>query len=263
MPAESVGVLILGDVVGSPGIAAAAAGIRRVKADWPVDLVVANGENADRGFGLTTRSYHALKDAGVDLITLGNHAWDKREIFEFVDHCEDLVRPANYPPGTPGRTRTLATVRGVRLGLFQLQGRAFMGLSDCPFRAADREIAALEDEDADLILVDVHAEASAEKQALARHMDGRVTAVTGSHTHVQTADERIFPSGTGYMGDVGMTGPWDSVVGMRPEQSLRRMREQLPVKFEVADGPTVFCAAWLQLDPASGRTLRIERIQHR
>lgn len=263
MPAETLGILVLGDVVGSPGIAAATEGIRRVRGERPVDLVIANGENADRGFGLSMRSYHALKDAGVDLITLGNHAWDKKEIFEFIDHCDDIVRPANYPPGTPGKSRLIHMVRGHGIGLFQLQGRAFMGLSDCPFRAADAEIAALEEAEADLILVDVHAEATAEKQALARHMDGRVAAVTGSHTHVQTADERIFPSGTGYMGDVGMTGPWDSVVGMKPEQSLRRMREQLPVRFEVADGPTVFCAAWLQMDPSSGRTLRIERIQHR
>lgn len=253
---------MIGDVVGHPGLTALAENIPRLKREYPIDLVVANGENADRGFGLAERSYNQLKDAGVDIITLGNHAWDKKEIFTFIDQAEDIVRPANYPPGTPGRGWAVARVGDTPVAVLQLMGRTFLNIGDCPFQAADRELKALGGITR-VVLVDMHGEATADKLAMAYYLDGRVTAVLGTHTHVQTADEQIFPCGTGYISDIGMSGPKHSVLGMRPEHSLRRIREQLPVRFEVADGPAIFCAVWLAIDPETGLTKQIERIQQR
>lgn len=253
---------MIGDVVGHPGLNALVENIPRLKQELPIDLVVANGENADRGFGLAERSYNQLKDAGVDVVTLGNHAWDKKEIFSFIDQAEDIVRPANYPPGTPGRGWTVKRVGDTPVAVLQLMGRTFLNIGDCPFQAADRELKTLSGITR-VVLVDMHGEATADKQAMAHYLDGRVSAVLGTHTHVQTADEQIFPCGTGYISDIGMSGPMHSVLGMRPEQSLRRIREQLPVRFEVADGPTIFCAVWVAIDPATGLTKQIRRIQHR
>ena len=253
---------MIGDVVGHPGLTALAESIPRLKGEYPIDLVVANGENADRGFGLTERTYNQLKDAGVDVVTLGNQAWDKKEIFSFIDRADDIVRPANYPPGTPGRGWAIARVGDTPVAVLQLMGRTFLNIGDCPFQAADRELKTLGDITS-VVLVDMHAEATADKLAMAHYLDGRVSAVLGTHTHVQTADEQIFPCGTGYISDIGMSGPKQSVLGMRPEHSLRRIREQLPVRFEVADGPAIFCAVWLAIDPETGLTTQIERIQHR
>lgn len=255
-------VLCIGDIIGHPGLEAVAEGIKRVKSERPVDLIVANGENSDKGFGLSERSYNTLKDAGANVITLGNHAWDKKEIFGFIDQADDLIRPANYPPGTPGKGWALTQAQGYPVAVLQLIGRTFMNIGDCPFQAADRELKAM-GEGIEIIIVDMHAEATSDKQAMAHYLDGRVSAVLGTHTHVQTADEQIFPGGTGYISDIGMTGPSRSVLGMKPEHSLRRIREQLPVRFEVAEGPTIFCAVWLAIDPETGLTKQIERIQHR
>ncbi len=254
--------LFIGDVVGHPGLEATARGVARIKKERPVDLVIANGENSDNGFGLTERSYNTLKASGVDIVTLGNHAWDKKEIFRFIDTAEDIVRPANYPPGTPGRGWTTKQVQGHEVAIVQVMGRTYLNIGDCPFQAADRELKALSQRTR-LILVEMHAEATADKQALGMYLDGRVSAVLGTHTHVQTADEQILSSGTGYISDIGMTGPSRSVLGMRPELSLKRLREQIPVRFEVAEGPTVFCAVWLAVDTETGLTQQIERIQHR
>ncbi|MBU6428384.1 MAG: TIGR00282 family metallophosphoesterase [Cyanobacteria bacterium REEB65] len=255
-------VLVIGDVVGYPGLQATKQGIARVKKERPVDLVVANGENSDNGFGLSEKSYNALKEAGVNVITLGNHAWDKKEIFRFIDTAEDLLRPANYPQGTPGRGWTIVRVRDRDVAVMQLMGRTYLNIGDCPFQAADRDLKAIAARTR-IILVDMHGEATADKQAMGLYLDGRVSAVLGTHTHVQTADEQILSAGTGYISDIGMTGPSRSVLGMRPELSLRRIREQIPVRFEVAEGPTLFCAVWLAIDPETGLTQRIERIQHR
>jgi metallophosphoesterase (TIGR00282 family) len=252
--------LVIGDVVGHPGLAAVADGIENLKAQRPIDFVIANGENSDKGFGLSEKSYHALKEAGVDVITLGNHAWDKKEIFGFIDNAEDIVRPANYPPGTPGRGWTCVNVGDEPVAVLQLMGRTFLNIGDCPFQAAERDMKAISSR-ARVVIVDMHGEATADKLAMAYHLDGRVAAVLGTHTHVQTADEQILPGGTGYISDIGMCGPVNSVLGMRPELSLRRIRDQLPVRFEVADGPTMFCAVWLAIDPATGLTNQIERIQ--
>lgn len=255
-------VLCIGDVIGHPGLDATARGIARIKKERPVDFVVVNGENSDNGFGLSEKSYNALKDAGADVITLGNHAWDKKEIFRFIDTAEDVVRPANYPVGTPGRGWTIRQVQGHEVAVLQVMGRTYLNIGDCPFQAADRELRTLLSRTR-LILVDMHAEATADKQAMGVYLDGRVSAVVGTHTHVQTADEQILSAGTGYISDIGMTGPSRSVLGMRPELSLRRIRDQIPVRFEVAEGPTIFCAVWLSIDPETGLTQHIERIQHR
>jgi hypothetical protein len=255
-------VLFIGDVVGPSGYQAIVQGLPRVRREWPLDLVVANGENASGGFGLQEKTYHQLREAGVDVITLGNHAWDKKEIFAFIDQADRIVRPANYPPGTPGRGFTVLKVKGVSVGILQLMGRAFINIGDCPFQVAERELKKLKPL-ASLILVDMHAEASSEKMAMAYMLDGKVSAVLGSHTHVQTADEQIFPRGTGYITDAGMTGPRDSILGIRPDLALKRIREQLPVRFEVADGDGVLSAVWLAIDKQTGRTLQIQRIHHR
>lgn len=253
---------MIGDVMGHPGLQAVREGVPRVRKSLPVDLVIANGENSAGGFGLSERSYHDLRDSGVDVITLGNHAWDKKEIFNFIDDADRVVRPANYPQGTPGRGWTVVKVAGTSIAVMQLMGRAFMNVGDCPFQAADRELKALSKQ-AKIILVDMHAEATSEKMGMAHYLDGQVSAVLGTHTHVQTADEQIFPRGTGYITDVGMSGPRHSVVGIKPELALRRIREQLPVRFEVADGPSVFCAVWLAIDKNTGRTTQIQRISYK
>ncbi len=255
-------VLAIGDVVGHPGLQAVADGVAQLKRERPIDFIVANGENSDRGFGLTEKSYNALKDAGVDVITLGNHAWDKKEIFSFIDQAEDLIRPANYPPGTPGRGWTAGRAGDTPIAVIQLMGRTFLNIGDCPFQAAERDLKPIS-ERARVVIVDMHGEATSDKLAMAYHLDGRVSAVLGTHTHVQTADEQILSGGTGYISDIGMCGPVHSVLGMRPEHSLRRIRDQLPVRFEVADGPAIFCAVWLAIDPETGLTKQIERIQIR
>ncbi len=255
-------VVFIGDVVGRPGEEAVQTGIERLRRQLPVDVVIANGENAAGGKGLNEKSYNALRDAGVDVITLGNHAWDKREIFDFIDHADRVVRPANYPAGTPGRGWTTIEVAGRDIVVFQLLGRAFLNIGDCPFQVAEREIPRIR-QISPVVILDMHAEATSEKMAMAHLLDGKVSAVLGTHTHVQTADEQIFPGGTGYISDVGMTGPRDSILGIRSDLAIKRMREQLPVRFEVAEGPGVFSAVWLSIDAYSGRTLQIQRIQYR
>ena len=252
-------VVLIGDVVGHPGLQAAEEGLAKLRKQLPVDLVIANGENASGGFGLQEKTYHALRDLGVDVITLGNHAWDKKEIFLFIDSADRIVRPANYPPNTPGRGFTIVQSGGVKVGILQLMGRAFINIGDCPFQVADRELKKLKSL-AQIILVEVHAEASSEKMALAYYLDGQVSAVLGTHTHVQTADEQIFPRGSGYITDVGMTGPRDSILGIRPDLAIKRIREQLPVRFEVGVGDGMFSAVWLAIDKHTGRTLQIQRV---
>lgn len=255
-------VVFIGDVVGHPGHRAVQEGLVRLRRQQPVDLVIANGENASGGFGLQEKTYHILRDAGVDVITLGNHAWDKKEIFEFIDDADRIVRPANYPPGTPGRGFTVLEVQGLSVGVLQLMGRAFINIGDCPFQVAERELKKLMPQ-AKIIIVDVHAEASSEKLALAYCLDGQVSAIIGTHTHVQTADEQIFPRGTGYITDVGMTGPRHSILGIRPDLAIKRMRDQLPVRFEVGEGEGIFSAVSLMIDRQTGRTLQIQRLSYK
>ncbi|AAR34514.1 TIGR00282 family metallophosphoesterase [Geobacter sulfurreducens] len=255
-----VNILFIGDIVGSPGRQALVRELHRLVDHHRVDLVVANGENSAGGFGITEETAKELFSLGIDVLTSGNHIWDKRESFSFIGREERLVRPANYPPGTVGRGSTVVrTAGGVPVGILNLEGRVFMNNLDCPFRAADQEIERLR-ESTPLIFVDFHAEATSEKIALGWYLDGKASAVVGTHTHVQTADERILPGGTAYITDAGMTGSFDSVIGVRKELAVERFVTQMPVRFEVAKKDVRLNGVVIGVDPASGRALSIERI---
>jgi len=232
-----------------------------MRREQSLDFVIANGENAAGGKGLDPDSAEELFDAGVDVITSGNHVWQHARLLPVLEHETRIIRPANFPAGNPGRGWTVQRAsNGVAVGVVNLIGRAFMGSYDCPFQMADRALAAIAG-DAQVILVDMHAEATAEKVAMGWHLAGRVAGVVGSHTHVQTADERILPGGTGYLTDAGMCGPTDSVIGMRREEVLRRFITQMPVRFEVAKGPLILQGAVLEIDERSGQAIAIQRLQ--
>ncbi|MBY0277295.1 TIGR00282 family metallophosphoesterase [Candidatus Binatia bacterium] len=253
--------LFLGDVVGKGARQALRRRLRALRRERNVSFVVANGENAAGGKGLDPDSADELFDAGVDVITTGNHVWQHSRLLPVLEHETRILRPANFPAGNPGRGFTVQRAAdGTAVGVINLIGRVFMGSFDCPFRAADRilgEIAA----EADVVLVDMHAETTSEKVAMGWHLAGRVAGVVGSHTHVQTADERILPGGTGYLTDAGMCGPIDSVIGMRREEVLRRFVTQMPVRFEVAKGNVLVQGALLEIDSQTGRATAIERVQ--
>lgn len=253
-------VLFIADIFGSPGRRIVRDLVPELISSMGIDFLVANVENAAAGFGVTKDILEELKSLGVECMTSGNHIWDRREALPLLDQEPLLLRPHNYPPGIPGSgSRVFRTRAGVPVGVLNLMGRVFMNSLDCPFRVADREIAALR-EQANVILVDFHAEATAEKIALAWHLDGRVSAVIGTHTHVQTADERIFPKGTGYITDAGMTGPHDSVIGVQKELAIRKFLTQLPVRFEPASGDLRLHGVHLELDEATGLCRHIERV---
>ena len=225
-----------------------------------IDFLIANVENAAAGFGVTRDILTELKGLGIECMTSGNHIWDRREVLPVLNEEPLLLRPHNFPPDVPGSgSRVFHTRAGVPIGVLNLMGRVFMNNIECPFRAADREIAILR-EQAKVIFVDFHAEATAEKIALCWYLDGRVSAVIGTHTHVQTADEQIFPKGTGYLTDAGMTGPHDSVIGVQKELAIRKFLTQLPTRFEPATGDVQLHGVHLELDEATGRCLHIERV---
>jgi metallophosphoesterase (TIGR00282 family) len=255
-----VRILFVGDVHGKPGrriVAERLPGLRRA---YGVDAVIANGENAAGGAGLTASVAAELFAAGVDAITGGNHIWQNREAYDLLDSDPRVLRPANYPPGVPGRGAAVITAPGgATVGVLNLQGRVFMMSIDDPFRVG-REQAALLRRSAPVVVVDFHAEATSEKVAMGWYLDGAVSAVIGTHTHVQTADERILPGGTAYISDAGMTGPRDGIIGMAREAILDRFLTQLPVRFEVAPGPVQLNAVLLAVD-ADGRATAIERVQ--
>jgi metallophosphoesterase (TIGR00282 family) len=254
-------ILFVADVIGSPGRDVARALLPELRRRHDVSLVVCNGENAAGGFGLTRESAHALFAAGVDVLTGGNHLWDRKESLSYLSEEERLVRPANLPPNTPGRGwRVFPAADGTPVGIVNLLGRVFMKEADCPFRTADRAIEALRNQ-CRVILVDIHAETTAEKVALGWHLDGRVSAVIGTHTHVQTADETILPQGTAFLSDAGMTGGFDSVIGMDRQVAVRRFLTLLPERFTPATGDLRMNAVLLRVDRASGRALAIERLQ--
>jgi len=228
-----------------------------------IDLVLANGENSASGFGITPRLAEELFATGIEVLTGGNHIWDRKELLEYIPQEPRLLRPANFPEGTPGRGVFIGTARnGVRYAVLNLQGRVFMGSNDCPFRAADRELTALPSE-VKVIVVDLHAETTSEKIAMGWYLDGRVSAVLGTHTHVATADEHVLPQGTAFISDVGMTGPHDGVIGMERAAILRRFLDNLPARFEVATGDVQMNAVLLAVDEASGRARTIERRRYR
>jgi 2',3'-cyclic-nucleotide 2'-phosphodiesterase len=254
--------LFIGDVMGEPGLRAVRAQVPRLREHYRLDLVIANAENVAGGNGVTPQTAQALFDAGVDLLTNGNHAWDKREALDYIRGEPRLLRPYNYPDGTPGTGWLIATAaNGHKIGVLNLLGTTFMEPRlTCAFRSADRALEG-KPEDLKLVFVDMHAETTSEKMALAWYLDGRVSAVIGTHTHVPTADERILPKGTGFLTDVGMSGCYDSVIGLKVEQSLERFVNKLPARFEVAQGEGELCAVLLDLDEASGRCRYIERVR--
>ncbi len=255
-------ILFIGDIVGRPGRRILLNDLPALRQEYGVDLVVANGENAAAGFGITAKIANSLLNGGVDVITSGNHAWDKREALEFIRNEPRLMRPANYPPDTPGKGWYVAnTNSNVRIGILNIMGLVFVYPQlDCPFQCADRMLQ-LHAPEADIILVDFHAEATSEKMAMGWHLDGRVSAVVGTHTHVPTADERVLPNGTAYITDIGMSGCYDSVIGMDHNKSLKRFVEKVPERAEVADGPASLCMVLIDIDENSGKSRSIERIR--
>ncbi|TVQ40642.1 MAG: TIGR00282 family metallophosphoesterase [Spirochaetaceae bacterium] len=242
MPAKEFTVLILGDIIGRSGVRAVVSGLSSLSRKYNADFVLANGENAADGFGITPEIATQLFGCGVHVITTGNHIWQQREIYDYLDQQETILRPANYPGGNPGHGHCVVEVRGVRVAVLNLQGRRRLYPIDCPFRKA-REILRKLESQADVVLVDVHAEATDEKEALAFYLDGSVNVVVGTHTHIQTADDRILPGGTGYMTDLGACGPADSVIGFDPVISVERARSQLPLRNEVSDNKSVMHGA--------------------
>lgn len=253
-------ILFVGDVVGRPGRRVVAEVLPRLRSERQVDVVVANAENAAGGHGATPEVLKELSNAGVDAFTMGNHTWRKQVLFPLLDSMENIVRPANYPAGAPGRGAAVVTLQdGRKLGLLNLIGRVYMEPLDCPFQAADSLLEGLRKE-THLILVDMHAEATSEKIAMGWHLDGQCSAVVGTHTHVQTADEWILPQGTGFITDVGMCGPSHSVIGTDIEPVLKRFRTGLPQSFNVAKGPAQFSAVQVDVDDDTGKATAIERV---
>jgi 2',3'-cyclic-nucleotide 2'-phosphodiesterase len=256
-----VKLLFIGDIVGRPGREIVKRGVRVLTRRYAADLVVANGENAAAGAGITRENAEDIFKAGVHVITGGNHIWDKREVLEFIDREPRLVRPANYPEGTPGRgSTTIQAADGTTVGVISLMGRVFLSTLDDPFTTAAREIAAVRSEGARIILLDFHAETTSEKIALSWWLDGQVTAVIGTHTHVQTADERVLPGGTACLTDAGMTGPHDGVIGMDRQGVITRFRSGMPTRFEPASGDVRLHGALVTADPGTGRATAIERV---
>ncbi|NOT21193.1 MAG: TIGR00282 family metallophosphoesterase [Nitrospiraceae bacterium] len=254
-------VLFIGDIFGEPGRRALARAVPRLVGQRQIDIVIGNGENAAGGFGITPELAEELFDLGLAVITTGNHAWDKKEILDYFPREPRLLRPANYPVGAPGQGSVVVeSAGGEKLGILQLMGRAYMPTLDCPFQTAKKELAALKKRTA-AVIVDMHAEATSEKMAMGHYLDGEVVAVVGTHTHVQTADDQILPKGTAYLTDIGMTGPLHSVIGVKKELAIEKFLTGMPRRFEVASGPSVFCAVLLELDARLGKALSIERIR--
>ncbi len=254
-------VLFIGDIFGEPGRRALAKAVPRLVAQRQIDIVIGNGENAAGGFGITPELAEELFDLGLAVITTGNHAWDKKEILDYFPREPRLLRPANYPSGVPGHGSVVVeAASGDRLGVLQLMGRAYMPTLDCPFQVAKKEMADLKKRTT-AVIVDMHAEATSEKMAMGHYLDGEAVAVVGTHTHVQTADDQILPKGTAYVTDIGMTGPLHSVIGVKKELAIEKFLTGMPRRFEVASGPSVFCAVLLELDARLGKALSIERVR--
>ena len=253
-------ILFIGDIFGKPGREVARRAIPALIERESLDFVIANVENSAAGFGVTGDLADAILSYGVDAMTSGNHVWDKKEILDYLPRQPKLIRPANFPPGTPGRGSYVGKTRtGEPIGVINVMGRIFMQPLDDPFAVVQKEIEAMRGK-ARVILVDFHAEATSEKVAMGWHLDGRVTAVFGTHTHVQTADDRILPKGTAYLTDVGMTGPHDSIIGVTTEVALGRFLNGMPARFESATGPGRLNAVLVTADRSTGRATAIQRL---
>ncbi|RDW17771.1 TIGR00282 family metallophosphoesterase [Oceanobacillus chungangensis] len=253
-------ILFIGDVVGSPGRDMVQEYLPRLKEKYHPNLTIINGENAASGKGITEKIYKQFLEWGAQVITMGNHTWDKKEIFEFIDDAKYMIRPANFPEGTPGKGLVFININGVEVAVINMQGRTFLPAIDDPFRKID-ELVEEAKKRTNLIFVDFHGEATSEKQAFGWYLDGRVSAVVGTHTHTQTADERILPAGTAYITDVGMTGPYDGILGVERDAVLKRFLTSLPVRFETTkEGRTQLNGFFVTIDDRTGKATKVERI---
>lgn len=254
-------ILFIGDIVGSPGREAIKTLVAPLKQELGIDFVIANAENASGGSGITAKVAVELFASGVDVLTSGDHIWKKPEIFELINQEERILRPLNFPSGAPGRgAKVFKGKNGAKVGVINVNGRVFMDALECPFKTALKAVEELAAE-TKIIIVDIHAEATSEKIALGWYLDGKVSAIFGTHTHIQTADEKILPQGTAYITDVGMTGPYDSVIGRRVEDVLTRFLSSIPVRFQVAEGNIQLHGALVEIDEATGKARSILRIQ--
>jgi metallophosphoesterase (TIGR00282 family) len=254
-------ILFVGDIVASAGRAALKALLPRLRDRYKLDFVIVNGENAAGGFGITEKVGTEIFSMGADVITSGNHIWDKKEAVGYLAREHRVLRPANYPPGVPGTGSLVCTAGGgEKVAVLNFSGRVFMHNFDCPFRGIDLELERLEGVTRNII-VDFHAEATSEKVAFGYYLDGRVSAVIGTHTHVQTADEKILPGGTAYITDVGMTGPSNSIIGVEKEQIINRFLNLMPTRFEAARGQAMFSAVVIEVNEKSGKASAIHRLQ--
>ncbi len=257
-------ILFVGDVVGRSGRTVVTERLPGLVRDWKLDCVVVNGENAAGGFGITEAVYRELIEAGADAVTLGNHAWDQKEALVFIERVPRMIRPINYPAGTPGPGAALIEAKnGAHVLVVNAMGRVFMDALDDPFAAVERELAACPlRQGADAIIIDIHAEATSEKQAMGHYCDGRASLVVGTHTHAPTADLRVLPGGTAFVSDVGMTGDYASVIGMNKEEPLQRFLRKIPAaRFEAASGPATLCAVAVETDPSTGLATRIGAVR--
>ena len=253
-------ILFIGDIVGALGRTIVKEVLPELKKKYAVDLTLTNGENSAHGYGITEKIYSELLVMGIDAVTMGNHMWDKKEAARDIEKFPRLVRPANYPKGVPGKDYLIIEAQGIKVGILNLLGRTFMQCMDCPFQAAERLLPRIR-EQAPIILVDMHAEATSEKNAMGYFLDGKVSAVIGTHTHVMTADERILENGTAYISDAGMAGALDSVIGMNKEQIIKRFLTQMPEKFEPTEtGRGLFNAVLIKIDNKTGKAQEIKKI---
>ncbi|MCL0086367.1 TIGR00282 family metallophosphoesterase [Thermodesulfovibrionales bacterium] len=254
-------VLFIGDIIGKIGRRIGKSLLPDVVNRYKIDVVIANGENIAGGFGITEKTAMELFSCGVHIITTGNHVWDKKEAIPYIAKESNVLRPINYPVGTPGVGSVIFTPRNnTKVAVINISGRVFMNTLDCPFRIGKAEVERLR-ESTNIIVVDFHAEATSEKIAFGYYIDGMVSAVIGTHTHVQTADEQILPDGTAYITDVGMTGPQMSVIGIKKEQIIERFLSQMPIKYEIAKGNVTLSAVIIEINEESGKAIKIERLQ--
>lgn len=256
---DNLRVLFIGDIVGKPGRIAVKSLLPGLIERLRIDFIIANGENAAGGFGITEKVAKELFQHKINVITTGNHVWDKKEDISYIANEPLILRPFNYPPGVPGQGSIIYTLKGLKIGVINLAGRVFMTPVDCPFRAGLSEIERISGETR-IIIIDFHAEATSEKIALGYYLDGMVSAVIGTHTHVQTADERILPKGTAYITDVGMTGPIDSIIGIEVPQIIERFLYQMPKKFDVAKGRSILSAVLIDINTKTGLARSIQRL---
>lgn len=251
-------VLFIGDIIGKLGRTICRQVLPELKSELEPDLIIANGENSAHGYGITEKVYKELLEMGIEAVTMGNHVWDKKELIKNIDKLPLIVRPANYPSGSPGKDFLIIEKSGVKVAIANLSGRTFMQPLDCPFQAIQKVLSAIK---TNLVIVDMHAEATSEKCAMGWFLNGKVSAVIGTHTHVMTADERILPDGTAFISDIGMVGAYESIIGMNKEQILKRFTTQLPERFEPTEkGTGLFNAIFLKIDALSGHTKEIKRI---